>query len=217
MSFRHVVSRSIHRLHPSTSRFLCFLILAVATWAVGGCSLKQSYPDKLTYIVAAERNGDAVKSNGETVLQVHTMRADAAFEGKAFVYRFGELRYEPDFYHEFLVSPRLLITEQVRQWLSTSGLFQAVLDPSTKADATLGLDGNIRALYADFTDKANSKAVLEIEFIVLKQETASPVLHQSYREEVRLDAKGAEAIAKGWSQCLSKILTRLEKDLGKGR
>ena len=193
-------------LHPSA-------LLGLTALLAAGCNFNKPYPAKLSYIVAATRPEAPPDARTGALLQIHTLRMDAAFEGKAFIYRLGELQYESDFYHEFLVPPRLLLTEQVRQWLGASGLFRAVLDPASKAEATLDLEGNVHALYADFRDKSAPKAVLAMEFFLMKPESAGPVFHKIYRENAALEGKGPGALAKGWSSALSRILAALERDL----
>ena len=81
MSYCSLGSRGVRRLLSPIKRLPLSALLVPAALLIEGCSLKQSYPDKLTYILAAERTGEAVKSSSDTVLQVHTLRTDAAFEG----------------------------------------------------------------------------------------------------------------------------------------
>jgi len=43
------------------------------------------------------------------------------------------------------------------------------------------------------------------------------VFQREYRQEVPLDGRSAEALAKGWSKALAQILTALEGDLPMGK
>jgi cholesterol transport system auxiliary component len=182
-----------------------------------GCSLKQKYPAKLCFVIEAKRSGTAPIRTNDTVVQVRSLRMAAPFQGKAFVYRMGELNYESDFYHEFLVSPQLLLTDQVHLWISSSGLFRNVLGGASRAEAGQGLEGNVSELYADFREKSAPKAVLGMQFFLMKEDAGSPqiIFHKVYRQEIAIEQKGPEAIARGWSTALKRILTDLEADLVK--
>jgi ABC-type uncharacterized transport system auxiliary subunit len=127
------------------------------------------------------------------------------------------LGYQTDFYDEFLVAPRSLITEQARQWLGASGLFHFVLDPASKADATHSLEGNVSALYGDYREPASPKAVLAVEFFLMNDQAAAPeiIFHKSYRQEVALENRAPETLAKGWGKALEQVLAALEQDLVK--
>jgi len=201
----------------AASGLLLPLAILFAAVLADGCSLRKAYPAKHTFLLEARRAGDSRASTGSPVLQVRNLRLAAPFDGKGFVYRTTGLGYQSDFYNEFLVTPRTLLTEQVRQWLGASGLFQCVLDPSSKAEQTHSLEGNVSALYGDFRDDAAPKAVLEAEFFLINEQTTSPqiVFHQSYRQQVALRNRAPETLAEGWSKAVEKTLTELEADLAK--
>ena len=184
---------------------------------LSGCSLKKQAPIQHTYLVEATRGGDAHLTTSLATLRVREISVAAPFEGRNFVYRNSELNYESDFYHEFLVPPRALLTGQVRQWLAASGLFRAVLGPTSKADSTHHLEGSVGALYADFRNHSSPKAVVAIEFLLFNSQSPAPELlfHRSYREEIPAAGNSAEALAKAWSQGLAQILAALERDLEK--
>lgn len=190
-------------------------VVLIAALLAGGCSLKKPYPAKHSFLIEAQRVGEARAATASGVLRVRNLQVAAPFEGKGFVSRNSGLGYQTDFYQEFLVAPRALITEQTRQWLGASGLFRFVLDPASKADTTHSLEGNVSALYGDYRDAASPKAVLTVEFFLVNDQPASPeiVFHKSYRQEVPLDNHAPETLAKGWGRALEQILTALEQDL----
>lgn len=192
-----------------------YLVVILTGTLLAGCSLKKQYPAKHSFLIEAQRIGEARAAATSGVLRVRSLQVAAPFEGKGFVYRNSGLGYQTDFYHEFLVAPRALMTEQTRQWLGASGLFRFVLDSSSKADATHSLEGNVSALYGDYRDGASPKAVLAVEFFLVNDQPASPeiVFHKSYRQEVSLENRAPETLAKGWGKALGQVLTLLEQDL----
>jgi cholesterol transport system auxiliary component len=194
---------------------LPFGVALAAALLAGGCSLKKQYPAKHSFLIEAPRVGDARAVAASSVLRVRNLQVAAPFEGKGFVYRNSGLGYQTDFYHEFLVAPRALLTEQTRQWLGASGLFRFVVDPASKTDATHSLEGSVPVLYGDYRDGTMPKAVLAVEFFLVNDQPASPeiVFHKSYRQEVALENRAPETLAKGWGKALGQILSALEQDL----
>jgi len=193
--------------------------ITLATLLISGCSLTKQYPAKQTYLVEARRTGEARAATSPAVLRVRSLQVAAPFEGRGFVYRTSELGYRTDFYHEFLVAPRAQLTDQTRQWLGASGLFRFVIDPSSKTDATHSLEGSISALYGDFRAASAQKAVLAIEFFLSNDQPAAPeiIFHKIYRQEIPLENRAPETLAKGWGKALEQILTALEQDLSQIR
>jgi cholesterol transport system auxiliary component len=204
------------RIVAALSLLTCLLCAVIAMTA--GCSLKKQSPSKLRYLVEAQRPGEAMQPSAQTILRVRNLRVASPFEGRGFVYRNSDQNYESDFYHEFLVAPQSMLTEQVRQWLGASGRFRAVLDSASKLDATHSLEGDVTALYADFRDKAAPKAVLEIHFLLLSDHGPAPqiALQKSYRQEASVETRSPDAMARAWSAALAKMMAALEQDLAGG-
>lgn len=200
----------------SSKRTLHWLrLIAVALVLVPGCSLKQAYPAKSTFALETIRGGTAARVSSAAVLRVRPFTAVAPFDERVFRSRVADLLFETDFYNEFVFSPRTLIGDQTRLWLQSAGLFVAVLEPASKAEATHSLEGSVTALYADLRAAAAPKAVLEIHLLLLKDSSASPeiVLDKTYRQTVPLENRQPAALAAGWSKGLAQILTALEQDL----
>lgn len=203
------------KITPSKRPFSLLWLVAVALILAPGCSLKKAYPAKSTFALEATRGEKAARNSSAAVLRVRPFTAAAPFDERVFRHRVGDLRFESDFYSEFLFSPRALIGDQTRQWLQRAGLFRAVLEPASRAEATHSLEGSVTALYADYRDVAAPKAVMEIRFLLLKDLSAFPeiVLDKTYRQEVSLENRQPTTLAAGWSKGLAQILTALEQDL----
>jgi cholesterol transport system auxiliary component len=182
---------------------------------LGACvSLTKSYPEKRYYALEAARQGDALAPVSPKTLKIRKFRASPSFEGKEFVYRTGEARYETDFYNEWFVSPNAMITQQVQGWLTRSGLFEYVVDSSGPLAPTHTLEATVTALYGDYHVKP-SKAVLGLEFFLIYEasDPADIVWHQEYRKDVELTETSPEALVKAWNAAIRLILTALENDL----
>ena len=192
-----------------------FLSYLIALTILPGCGGRKAY-DKHNYLLNATRQAEPVARQKDVILEVRNFTIDTAFSGKGLVYRTGELKYETDFYHEFLISPRSMITEKTRNWLAASGLCQRVLDPGSQIDPTHMIEGNITALYGDFRDEASPKAVMEIRMFLLETragEEPLSILGATYKSSADLESSGPDGLVNAFDKCLEQVLKTLEKDL----
>lgn len=191
------------------------LITALLALALAGCSLKQASPAKQTFLLEAVRGGDARSGGSGAVLRVREVHVAPAFEGRGFVYRTSEFGYRSDFYHEFLTAPRNLIAGQLQSWLGASRLYRGVVPLGAAGEATHLISANVSALYGDFRDASAPRAVLAIEFNVSGNEGADgrASFLKRYREEFPITGRHPEAVVKGWSEALARVLAALERDL----
>jgi cholesterol transport system auxiliary component len=189
--------------------------IGVILLACGGCvSLSASYPEKHYYALEVARPGEPLLPVSQAVLKVRKFRISPSFEGKEFVYRISEARYEADFYNEWFIPPHAMLTQQVLNWLTEGNVFQYVMDSTGPVSATHSLEGSVTGLYGDYR-ATPAKAVLGLQFFLV-HEASSPadiLLHQEYRQEVELMEKSPEALVKGWNEALRLILTALDEDL----
>lgn len=202
---------------PKLSRvaaFLCACLLLLIA-ITGGCVSGPSYEEQ-HYILAAVRQGEPVRTPVDGSLEVHRFSVDSAFTTKNLVYRLGEFKYETDYYRQFLIAPGIMITERTRDWLSDSGLFGRVLLTSSRIAPTYTLEGNITALYGDFSSESAPVAVMEIRFFLLKNADAGNVAFaETYRAATPVPEKTTEVFIEALDKGLVDILTRLEADLQK--
>lgn len=185
----------------------------------GGCSIKQSYPAKDYFALEVSRETEATPpSEGKTLL-VRDFIVSPKFADKGFVYRLTDLNYETDYYNEFLVPPGALLSEDTREWLAGSGIFDLVGDRSTLVSPTYTLYGRITGLYGDMRMKGQEKAVLEVRVFVFEHLDPDVTrdtdlrFQKKYREEVPLSARSPAALVEGWNEAFRQFLTALEEDL----
>ena len=199
------INFSLRRLSP----------LFFAGSIIAGCSLRQPNPSKQSFLLEPVRAGEARAESSPVQLRLRNIQVAAPFEGKGFVYRTSELGYKADFYNEFLTAPRTLIAGQLQMWLGASKVFRNMLPPGGSIEATHALDGNVSALYGDFQNPSAPKAVLAAEFFITSDRVSPPaiVFHKSYRQDVAIDGRQPEALAKGWTLALEKVFAALEADV----
>ena len=149
------------------------------------------------------------------ILEVRTFTINSEFSGRQMVYRIDEFRYAPDYYNEFLISPAVMITEVMQNWLADAGAFARVVEPGTAMMPTYILNGSIVACYADIRDKTAPSAVLELRMFLIKQEKGVETLVWSHKYQVRELMKNtqAQSFVAAMSRGLQSILEKLQSDL----
>lgn len=193
---------------------LPIVIFVLFPFLIGCINLERNYPDKKFFVLEASRDGEVVSSETGTVLAVRRFQISPQFEGKSLIYRLSDLRYESDFYNEFLVPPVSLLTDEVHEWIRESGLFQHTVDPSSYLDPLFILEGSITALYGDYRESASPKAVLEIHFFLIHQvsESYKIIFEKQYRREEPFKGDSPDDLVKGWNNAFQNILTAFEND-----
>jgi ABC-type uncharacterized transport system auxiliary subunit len=196
--------------------FLVYSALLIAGFFLSGCG-QSALAERKFYALDAVREGKPAPIHSDATLRLRRFNVDEAFATRELVYRVGEFRYESDYYHQFLVLPGIMITEETRDWLADSGLFARVTAVGSRLEPTYLLEGNVVDLYADFTPKAAPEAIMEIRFFLLAgpEGDESVVLSETYRAATPISTKTAEAVIEALSKSLADILTRLEADIAK--
>ena len=189
---------------------LCTLIIMSVVFS--GCGSRAALNQR-SFLIEPSRNIPQQKTVKNIILDVKSFNIDRTFDTKSLVYRKRQSEYETDFYNQFLISPDEMITQKTRSWLSQSGMFKWVLEPGSYTNPTHVLEGNISALYGDFRDMANPKAVMSIRFFVIKLPDKDIVFGKTYEAQSKVESKNAESLVKSFDECLANILANLEKDL----
>jgi cholesterol transport system auxiliary component len=155
------------------------------------------------------------ESPAETgTLQIASARVSPRYADKNFVYRRSEVRFESDFYNEFLISPGVLVAEELRQRLSQSGLFNFVVGSVNALAPTHTLETFVNTLYGDFRDPRTPQAVMEIEFFLSQEGSPTEIVfHKRYHRTIPLQDRNPEALVQGWNQALEAISGSLVSDL----
>ncbi len=189
--------------------------LALLSLLTGCFNFSKSFPEKRFFVLSASRSEKLSLSKLNAVLKIQKFRVSSQFEGKGFVYRKGNFNYESDFYNEFFISPGLMIAEEVGKWLSGSGLFKYVMSSSSPVEPTLELEGVINALYGDYRDTKVPKAVLEMQFFLVRNVSSRPVIvfGKTYHEETLIKGNSPDTLVAGWNLALEHILAKFETNL----
>ena len=192
---------------------LCSLMIISIT--LSGCGMERTAFNQRNFVLETSRNNPQQKISKDITLAVQSFNVDTAYSTKNLIYRKGQLEYETDFHNQFLIRPDDMITEKTRGWLSESGLFKLVLEPGSYTEATHMLEGNIIALYGDFSEESSPKATVKIHFFLVKLSDKSVVFTNTYESVSEFKDRTAESLIEAFDICLTNILSDLEKDLQK--
>ena len=193
-----------------------YIIILLTGCIIGSAScvkLAKKFPDKTTYVLDTQRTAEPLTTIEGTTLKVRAFQAAAMCQDREFLYRKSQDRYATDYYNVFLIAPPLMITDETRNWLIASDLFDQVVNVSSRLDSTHVLEGNITRFYGDYVDPDNPKAVLEISLTLIDDQQLPPrtIIHEHYNEIIPLENGTRPDLVNGFTKALETILTRFEQ------
>jgi cholesterol transport system auxiliary component len=187
--------------------------LALALIASGCVTLHQSQPVKNYFLLEIAGQPSTDPPAYPFALKVTNFEVAPPFQERGLVYRFDEQRYDSDFYNQFFVTPRSMITTQVAQWLGHRQIFSAVLTPASTFDASYTLEGLVNQLYADLRPGAQPATVFTMQVFVTHTLDRTIVMDRTYSHTVYVPNKSPASVVKGLSQGFEQCLAELERDL----
>lgn len=188
--------------------------LAVAALVAGCSAITREAPVRQTFLLEPKLP-PALAQSQAGALRVGVVNVAAPYRGKTFVYRMGELRFETDFYVEFLVPPASMLTELTARALMSAKSFARIAGPGASADAEWVLDGFADALYADTRDSSKPAAELSITYYLTPAGgiEQTPVWTHEYRKRVPMRDGSPVAYADALNGAFSEIVAELAHDL----
>lgn len=190
-------------------------IAFVAVVALAACSaVTRPAPVRQTFLL--EPPAPQVAANSRPgALRVGAISVAAPFRGKAFVYRMSDLRFETDFYVEFLVPPAAMLTEQTARALGVAKPFARIAGPGASTEADWVLTGFVSALYADL--RAAGKPVAEIDITYYLTASGgfeqTPIWTHEYRQRAPMRDASEDAYAEALNKAFAEIVAELARDL----
>jgi cholesterol transport system auxiliary component len=146
------------------------LIVTVMAVAAAGCG-SSALHEKQSFIPDVQRPAAATSIvRKDIALQVGDFTIDSAFRSKGLVYRKSDSQYVISYYTELMQTPADLLTDETRQWLAASGVC-TVLRPGSIITPTHVLEGRIVQYYIDARDPKAPKAVIKVDFTLVKVST----------------------------------------------
>jgi cholesterol transport system auxiliary component len=192
--------------------------LAVAALVAGCSAVTREAPVRQTFLLEPKLPPASTQSH-PGALRVGVVNVAAPYRGKAFVYRLGELRFETDFYVEFLVPPAAMLTEQTTRALASAKPFSRIAGPGASADAEWVLDGFAEALYADTRDSGKPVAEIAITYYLTPAggTEQTPVWTHEYRRHAPMRDGSPVAYANALNVAFGEIVAELAQDLSRAQ
>jgi len=204
----------VHRRDLLRRSSLASRLVVLAALLAGCTALTRESPVRQTFLL--EPPAPPVVAHAQpATLRVGRINVAAPFRGKTFVHRVSDLRFESDFYVEFLVTPSVMLAEQTARGLEHARPFTRVIGPGTTGDAAWVLDGFASAIYADMRDAGKPAAELDITYYLTPAAEAeqTPVWTREYRRHVPMRDAGAAAYAEALNKAFADIVAELARDL----
>jgi len=149
------------------------------------------------------------------LLRVGSVTVAAPYRGRQFVVRESDLKYETDYYNEFLVAPAANISEATARALSAAKVFTSVAPSTVTLDPDWVLDGFVDALYGDARAGNKPDAVMSITFFLRRQtgDAGVPVWSKTYERRVPFATGSASAYVQALNTAFGDILAELARDV----
>ena len=144
-----------------------------------------------------------------------TITVGAPYRGRSFVVRESDLKFETDYYNEFLVAPGANISEATARALAAAKVFTSVAPQGVVVDPDWLLDGFADALYGDARSVDKPAAVLTITYFLRRgsSDAGVPIWSRTYERRVPFTPGSAGAYVKALNNALGEILAELSRDL----
>lgn len=203
-----------HRSHRPGAHASCLLALALALPAC--VKLSQPAPAKESFGLMPVSVEPAARSH-QGVLRVERVRVAAPFDGRSFVHRLSETRYEPDYYNEFVADPDRLLTAELVRALAAARSFDTVVDPVSSVESRLRLEASVTDLYVDDRNPGAPRAVVRARFVLLEDRIdATSVLGEWTLEAAEPPQSGdagdiPAAWSRGWASVMRQLIERLSR------
>lgn len=196
-----------------TRRTLVSIAGAAALAAlVAGCT--RPTPVKEAFVLEPSAPPPVAKAQPSS-LRIGTFTVAAPFRGRSFVVRQTDLKFETDYYHEFLVAPNANIAEATARALAAAKVFASVTPAGVVSDADWALEGFVDGLYGDAREAGKPYAVFAITYYLRSNETdfGVPVWTRRYERRVPFTEGSASSFAAALNAGFGEILAELAKDL----
>ncbi len=185
---------------------------ALAVLAAGLVACSRPAPVKGMFVLEPPLPSPVARTHPGSV-RVGTVTVGAAFRSKQFVFRESELKFETDYYNEFLVSPAANIGEATTRALGAAKVFAVVVPAGTALEPDWVLDVFVESLYGDGRTIDKPNAVLGVTFFLRKGDGAVPVWSKSYAKRVPFTTGSAASYVAAQNSALGDILGELTRDL----
>jgi ABC-type uncharacterized transport system auxiliary subunit len=188
--------------------------LLVSLLALGGCGLSERpHLEKRDWPLKVSRPQSGPAAPRGRVLLVRTVQAGPGLETRGLSVLQPDGSVKTEFYEAWSVPPAEGAEASLREWLSASGRFAAVLAPGSRMNADLILEATLTALIAD-PAKGLARAAMSIVVLDQRGGGGTRVAGQSMiAAEAPLAGTDAPARVAAMRAALAQVLEQVEAAL----
>jgi ABC-type uncharacterized transport system auxiliary subunit len=181
--------------------------------ALAGCGLSERpYLQKRVWPLMVQRpDVRAPNPRGRTLL-IRTVQAGPGLEARGLqsLQEDGSVRL--DFYEEWAVPPAQGAETSLRQWLTGSGLFAAILAPGSRMEAEWVLEATLTEFIAEPT-KNRARAAMTVVVLDQRNSGTRVLAQRRLTAEAPLANAEAPAVVAALRQALEPVLAQAEQAL----
>lgn len=187
---------------------------AAAAAALASCSIVRTSPVKATFLLEPALPPPAARTQ-PGVVRVGTINVASPYRGRSFVVRESELKYDADYYYEFLSPPGTIIGDATARALTAARVFGTVLPLGIPTESDWLLEGFVGAIYGDARVPAQSAAVLQITYYLSRTTvgTGTPFWNRAYEKRIPFDGGSSSRYVAALNTALAEVLAELSRDL----
>lgn len=188
--------------------------------ALAGCSpFSRPQMVRETYLLQPSLPATATAAPHPGSLRIGVVRVAAPYRGRDFVFRTDALRFESNYYFQFLVDPATMVTDGTARALEAARPFAQVVGPGSGVDADWHLDGFVSALYADVRDPAQPAAELDVTWYLTSADgdMHAPTWTREYRERTPMRDTTPQAYVAALNAGFEAIVSELAIDLARAK
>ncbi len=193
-------------------KFAKFAAAGLIMMALGACSLpKRPALESTSWMVAPERTGTPYKPRTDLWLKMGPVATTPPFDGKSFIYRLGDQRYEKDFYNIYSVLPNEMVGNATRQWMNNAQIFSMTVGQGNGFFPYYILQTSVEEFYGDY--RVRPEAVVTVEFFLTATDPQkrNPVIGKNrYTKRIALKDNTPQALVLGQQEALTQILKEYE-------
>ncbi len=196
-------------------KLLSGLIFFLMLFTAFSCAPKKPAIERSHYILETSRDRPLHGKSIPASLSVRDFSVSPGYQGVEIIYKTGQNTVRADFYNHYFILPGPMISRLARSWITDSGLFASVIPMSSHKEADYILEGAVSSIYGDLRDPKNPAAVVEINFLLLKNtgHDYEVAFQKQYRSETEMEGPGAQYLIPALNSTLEKIFTSLEEDM----
>jgi cholesterol transport system auxiliary component len=183
---------------------------------LAGCSLlpQARYVQQRAWPLDADRPSVVPRKPHGHVLLVRSVRAAPGLEDRGLQWLQRDGSIHVDYYEQWAVPPAQAMENDLRQWLSDSGLFAAVLAPGSRLNADYVLEGELETFIAD-PNAGLVHVALALVLVDQRQGSTKVLLQRTESADVTLSASDPPAIAQAMRDAIVEVLRRTEVDVAR--